>query len=62
MSKNLTDAKMLASSIADALDILYNFNVMESGNTLDEVNKSNGMLFAIQAAAERLFEMMEELV
>lgn len=62
MSKNLTDAKMLASSIADALDILYNFNVMESGNTLDEVNKSNGTLFAIQAAAERLSEMMEVLV
>ena len=62
MSKNLTDAKLLASSIADALDILYNFNVMESGNSLDEVNKSNGTLFTIQAAAERLSEMMEVLV
>lgn len=62
MSKNLTDAKLLASSIADALDILCNFNVMESRNTLEEVNRANGTLFTIQAAAERLSEMMEVLV
>lgn len=61
MSKNLTDAKLLASSIADALDILYNFNVMESGNTLEEADKSNGTLFTIQAAAEKLSDMMEVL-
>lgn len=61
LTDNLTDAKLLASSIADALDILYNFNVMESGNTPDEVNKSNGTLFTIQAAAEKLSDMMEVL-
>ena len=37
MSKNLAEAKLLAFSIAVALDILYNFNVMHSDNSLSEI-------------------------
>lgn len=61
MSKNLAEAKLLASSIAVALDILYNFNVMQSDNSPEDVNKTNGTLFTIQAAAEKLSEIMEVL-
>lgn len=61
MSKNLAEAKLLASSIAVALDILYNFNVMHSDNSPEDVNKTNGTLFTIQAAAEKLSEIMEVL-
>lgn len=61
MSKNLAEAKLLAFSIAVALDILYNFNVMHSDNSPEDVNKTNGTLFTIQAAAEKLSEIMEVL-
>lgn len=61
MSKNLAEAKLLSSSIARALDILYNFNVMHSDNSLEDIDKTNGTLFTIQAAAEMLSEIMEGL-
>lgn len=61
MNNDITDAKLLASSIADALDILYRFSVASSGNSLDELNKIDSTIFTIQAATEKLSDMMEVL-
>lgn len=60
-NNNITDIKMLASSIADTLDILYHYSAECSMNTIEEMSKVDGAIFTIQAAAERLAEMIDEL-
>lgn len=61
MNKNLTDAKLLSNSIASSLDVLYTYSVMYSNNTLEDAAKISEVIFTIQAAAERLSEMVDEL-
>lgn len=61
MNKNLVDAKLLSNSIASSLDVLYNYSVMWSNNTLEDANKISKMIFTIQAAAEKLAEIVDEL-
>ena len=56
MSKNLVDAKILASSIASSLDVLYTYSVMGSNNTIEDATKISDVIFTIQAAAEKLSE------
>lgn len=58
MSKNLVDAKLLSDSIASSLDVLYTYSVMYSNNTLEDATKINEVIFTIQAAAERLSEII----
>ena len=58
----LIDAKLLADSISDSLNILYKFCVMQSRNTLEEIEMTEGTIFTIKAAAERLSEIMDVLV
>lgn len=55
-----TEAKLLASSIASSLDILYEHNVM-SVSTVKQYNKSDDVLLVIGVAANKLSEMMEIL-
>lgn len=57
----LTDAKLLADSISDSLNLLYEFCIMHSGNTLEEIEMVDGSIFTIKAAAEKLSEIMEVL-
>lgn len=58
MNKNLVDAKLLSNSIASSLDVLYTYSVMQSNNTLEDAIKISEVIFTIQAAAERLSEII----
>lgn len=58
MNKNLVDAKLLSNSIASSLDVLYTYSVMQSNNTLEDATKISEVIFTIQAAAERLSEII----
>lgn len=58
MNKNLVDAKLLSNSIASSLDVLYTYSVMQSDNTLEDATKISEVIFTIQAAAERLSEII----
>ena len=58
MNKNLVDAKLLSNSIASSLDVLYTYSVMQSDNTLEDAAKISEVIFTIQAAAERLSEII----
>lgn len=57
----LTDAKLLADSVSDSLNLLYEFNVMHSGNSLNEIEMSDGTIFAIKTAAEKLSDIMDTI-
>lgn len=57
----LIDAKLLADSISCSLNILYKFCIMQSRNTLEEIEMTEGTIFTIKAAAERLSEIMDIL-
>lgn len=61
VTENAAEIQLLSSSIADALDMLYIFNVMHSDNSLEDVNKSNGAIYAIRTAAEKLSKLVGDL-
>lgn len=61
VTENAAEIQLLSSSIADALDMLYIFNVMHSDNSLKDVNKSNGAIYAIRTAAEKLSKLVGDL-
>lgn len=62
MDKNLTDAKILSYSIADAIDSLYLYSTMQANcGNLDDWNRITGTMISIHATAEYLTKILADL-
>lgn len=60
MNTNLVEATLLANAVTYSLDILYNYSVMYSDNSIDDKSKIDGLILTIHTAAERLSEIIEK--